>query len=181
MKKVVKFGGSSLADAEQFMKAGNIVRADRDRRYVVPSAPGKRVSGDTKVTDLLYECEALAEAGKDFSGVLREVSGRYEDIIRGLSLELSLQKEFQEIERRLKEGEGRDYAASRGEYLNGIIMAHYLSCAFVDAAEVIFFGENGEFDAERTNEILGERLSQEERAVIPGFYGSLPDLSLIHI
>ena len=55
MKKVVKFGGSSLASAEQFKKVGNIILADETRRYVVPSAPGKRYSGDTKVTDMLYQ------------------------------------------------------------------------------------------------------------------------------
>ncbi|MCR4762346.1 MAG: aspartate kinase [Lachnospiraceae bacterium] len=178
MKKVVKFGGSSLADAEQFAKVGRIINSDKDRRYVVPSAPGKRVSGDTKVTDLLYQCEDLASAGKDFAGVLREIRGRYDDIIKGLSLSLSLDEEFEKINRMLSEGAGRDYAASRGEYLNGIVMADYLGFSFVDAAEVIFFNANGDFDSEKTNAVLGERLKTVERAVIPGFYGAMPDGSI---
>ena len=178
MKKVVKFGGSSLADAEQFAKVGRIINSDKDRCYVVPSAPGKRVSGDTKVTDLLYQCEDLASAGKDFAGVLREIRGRYDDIIKGLSLSLSLDEEFEKINRMLSEGAGRDYAASRGEYLNGIVMADYLGFSFVDAAEVIFFNANGDFDSEKTNAVLGERLKTVERAVIPGFYGAMPDGSI---
>ncbi|MBR4529206.1 MAG: aspartate kinase [Lachnospiraceae bacterium] len=178
MKKIVKFGGSSLADAEHFAKVGQIIKSDPDRRYVVPSAPGKRVSGDTKVTDLLYQCEELAGEGKDFSGVLREIRGRYDDIIKGLNIDLSLEDEFTVIAKKLGAGAGRDYAASRGEYLNGIVMAHYLDVPFIDAAEVIFFKENGDFDADRTNEVLGERLKETERAVIPGFYGANPDGSI---
>lgn len=173
--KVVKFGGSSLANAEQFEKAGNIVRADKDRRFVVPSAPGKRDSKDTKVTDMLYECYALAEAESDFGGVFQAIKERYQDIIDGLSLELSLEKEFQVIEEHFREKAGSDYAASRGEYLNGIIMAHYLSYEFIDAAEVIRFDENGEFDAETTDRILRKRLEKTAYAVIPGFYGAKKD------
>lgn len=175
MKKVVKFGGSSLADADHFAKVGNIIRADADRRYVVPSAPGKRLAGDTKVTDLLYSCQSLASEDKDYSGVLREIRSRYDDIIKGLSISLDLSGEFDKINAALKAGAGPDYAASRGEYLNGIVMAAYLDYAFIDSAEVIFFKEDGEFDADRTNEVLGEHLKKEERAVIPGFYGSMPD------
>ncbi|MCR5674072.1 MAG: aspartate kinase [Lachnospiraceae bacterium] len=175
MKKVVKFGGSSLADAEHFAKVGDIIRSDRDRCYVVPSAPGKRVSGDTKVTDLLYACDDLASEGKDYAGVLREIRGRYEDIIKGLSLTLDLSDEFATIDANLKKKAGRDYAASRGEYLNGIVMANYLGYDFIDAAEVIFFDEKGDFDADRTNEVLGGRLKNAENAVIPGFYGAMPD------
>lgn len=173
--KVVKFGGSSLANAEQFEKAGNIVRGDKDRRFVVPSAPGKRDSKDTKVTDMLYECYALAEAESDFGGVFQAIKERYQDIIDGLSLELSLEKEFQVIEEHFREKAGSDYAASRGEYLNGIIMAHYLGYEFIDAAEVIRFDENGEFDAETTDRILRKRLEKTAYAVIPGFYGAKKD------
>lgn len=175
MIKVVKFGGSSLANAEQFEKAGNIVRGDKDRRFVVPSAPGKRDSKDTKVTDMLYECYALAEAESDFGGVFQAIKERYQDIIDGLSLELSLEKEFQVIEEHFREKAGSDYAASRGEYLNGIIMAHYLGYEFIDAAEVIRFDENGEFDAETTDRILRKRLEKTAYAVIPGFYGAKKD------
>ena len=175
MKKVVKFGGSSLANAEQFRKVGNIIRAEESRRYVVPSAPGKRFSADTKVTDMLYQCYALAEAGKDFSDLLKNIHARYNEIIEGLELNLSLDQEFEVIKKNFEEKAGSDYAASRGEYLNGIIMAEYLGFEFIDAAEVIFFDENGIFNDVTTNEVLSKRLETVECAVIPGFYGSMPD------
>ena len=175
MKKVVKFGGSSLASAEQFKKVGNIIRAEESRRYVIPSAPGKRFSGDVKVTDMLYKCYGAAVKGKKFTDLLKDIQERYNEIIEGLGLTLSLEKEFEIIRDNFAKKAGRDYAASRGEYLNGIIMANYLGYEFIDAAEVIFFDEEGKFDADKTDEILSERLNKAERAVIPGFYGSLPD------
>ena len=175
MKKVVKFGGSSLASAEQFEKVGKIIRADKDRRYVVPSAPGKRDSKDTKVTDMLYQCYALAEEGKDFSALLTKISERYQGIIDGLKLDLSLADEFKVIEKNFKAKAGDNYAASRGEYLNGIIMANYLGVEFIDPADTIRFDEDGNFDADTTDALLSKRLENVERAVIPGFYGSLPD------
>lgn len=172
MKKVVKFGGSSLADAHQFQKVADIIHKDKDRRFVVPSAPGKRFPEDTKVTDMLYACYHLAEEDGDFKKELADIEARYQEIIDGLKLELSLKDEFKEIQKNFKNKAGENYAASRGEYLNGIIMAAYLGYEFVDAAEVIRFKENGDFDARTTNEILGERLAGLERAVIPGFYGA---------
>lgn len=175
MNKVVKFGGSSLASAEQFKKVGAIIRSDSERKFVVPSAPGKRSSDDTKVTDMLYACYELAEQGKDFLEQLQAIRERYQEIIDGLELKLSLDKEFKGIEKNFKEKAGSDYAASRGEYLNGIIMAKYLGYEFVDAATVIRFKADGEHDAERTNELLVERLSGVEAAVIPGFYGAYED------
>lgn len=178
MRKVVKFGGSSLASASQFEKVGAIIRAESSRRYVVPSAPGKRHSKDTKVTDMLYGCYALAEADKEFHHELGLIRERYEEIIEGLSLTLSLDQEFSVIEKNFRAHAGKDYAASRGEYLNAIVMAAYLGYAFVDAAEVVFFREDGEFDAQRTNEVLGERIKNMENVVIPGFYGSNPDGSI---
>lgn len=173
MKKVVKFGGSSLASAKQFQKVGEIIRADESRRYVVPSAPGKRSSSDTKVTDLLYDCYAAAERGEDFSGKLQAIEARYNEIIDGLGLTLSLKEDLEVICRNFEVGAGMDYAASRGEFLNGKIMAAYLNYEFIDAAEVVFFDDNGNFDAEKTNAVLSERLAGVERAVIPGFYGSM--------
>lgn len=175
MKKVVKFGGSSLASAEQFEKVGNIIHADKERKFVVPSAPGKRDADDTKVTDMLYGCYDLAEAGKDFKAQLQAIKVRYQEIIDGLALKISLEEEFKTIEKDFKAKAGRDYAASRGEYLNGIIMAAYLGFEFIDAAEVIRFKENGEFDSEVTNELMRERLTSLEAAVIPGFYGARAD------
>lgn len=175
MKKVVKFGGSSLASATQFEKVGEIIRADLSRRYVVPSAPGKRFKDDTKVTDMLYACYAVAGEGKSFATQLKMIEERYYEIINGLSLNLSLEEEFKVIEKNFKNHAGDNYAASRGEFLNGKIMAAYLGYEFIDAAEVIFFMENGELDVEKTNTVLSERLKKVEKAVIPGFYGSLPD------
>ena len=175
MRKVVKFGGRSLASAEQFKKVGSIIREDEERKFVVPSAPGKRDDGDTKVTDMLYGCYALADADQDFRAELQAIRDRYRQIIDGLELPLSLEEEFAEIERMFLEKAGSDYAASRGEYLNGIIMAAYLGFTFVDASQVIFFDENGDFDGDRTNEVLSARLAGCASAVIPGFYGSMPD------
>jgi len=175
MKKVVKFGGSSLASAEQFKKVGDIIRADEARRYVVPSAPGKRFSGDTKVTDMLYDCYATAESGKAFKTKLGKIKERYDEIIAGLGMDLDLSKEFEVIEKNFSAKAGSDYAASRGEYLNGIIMAKYLGYEFLDSAEYIFFSHDGSFNAEKTYDILGDKLKDVERAVIPGFYGAYDD------
>ncbi len=171
MKKVVKFGGSSLADAHQFKKVGDIIRADKDRIYVVPSAPGKRFSGDTKVTDLLYRCYELAASGENFTDPFRELQSRYNEIIQGLGLSFSLADEFAAIEKALQTEPNRDYTASRGEYLNGRVMAEYLGYTFVDAAEIIFFDEEGQLDEEKTRKATEERLLTLENAVVPGFYG----------
>ena len=175
MVKVVKFGGSSLASAEQFKKVSNIIKADESRRYVVPSAPGKRFSDDTKVTDMLYKCYAQAEAGKNFDTQLKAIKDRYKEIIKGLGLKLSLDEQFETIKKQFESLAGKDYAASRGEYLNGIIMANYLGYEFIDAASVICFDANGEFDGEKTNKVMGDRLANVESAVIPGFYGAMPN------
>jgi len=172
MIKVVKFGGSSLASAEQFRKVRDILRADKKRRYVVPSAPGKRHKNDVKVTDMLYECYALAQQDGDFKPLLRKIRARYNEIINGLKLNMSLDEEFKQIEADFREKAGIDYAASRGEYLNGLIMSKYTGFEFIDAAEVIRFDKEGSFDADTTNRILKERLKKSENAVIPGFYGA---------
>ena len=175
MKIVVKFGGSSLASAEQFKKVADIIHADPHRRFVVPSAPGKRFDGDTKVTDMLYACYDLAEAGKDFDGALADIKTRYEEIIEGLGLNLTLDKEFETIHEQFRLKAGRNYAASRGEYLNGIVLANYLGFEFVDAATVIRFDDAGNFEADRTDLILSSRLKDVEYAVVPGFYGAQDD------
>ena len=176
MKKVVKFGGSSLASAEQFKKVGDIIRADETRRFVVPSAPGKRNSNDTKVTDLLYKCYCAAEKGHtDFDKVLTEIKARYQEIIDGLGLGLSLEEDFNIIEEKFKNHAGEEYAASRGEYLNGKIMADYLGYEFVDSAKIIRFDGEGQFDMEMTNRLTREYLKDKENAVIPGFYGAMED------
>ena len=178
MKKVVKFGGSSLASSKQFKKVGDIIRADKSRRYVVPSAPGKRDSKDDKVTDLLYQTYDAASGGKPYAKLLDKIKARYNEIIDGLDLNLNLDSEFKTIEENFVKKLGRDYAASRGEYLNGIIMASYLGFKFIDAAHVIFFNEDGTLDSEKTNEEIAHTLEHESNAVIPGFYGSKADGSI---
>ena len=161
MKKVVKFGGSSLASAKQFKKVKDIIVSDKARRYVVPSAPGKRNDKDEKVTDLLYQCYEAASTGAPYGKILDKIKNRYGEIIEGLELNLNLEFEFAKIEEQFLAKAGKDYAASRGEYLNGLVMAEYLGYEFIDAAEVVFFDENGVFDAEATNKELGERLEHK--------------------
>lgn len=178
MSKVVKFGGSSLASAEQFRKVGDIIRADKSRMYVVPSAPGKRFKEDTKVTDMLYACYELAEQGKDFKDALAKISQRYQEIIDGLKLKLSLEAQFKEIAVNFEKKAGNNYAASRGEFLNGIIMAEYLGFEFIDAATVIFFDSEGNLDQNKTDAVLSKKLAKCKGAVVPGFYGSMPDGSV---
>lgn len=177
-KKVVKFGGSSLASAEQFRKSADIIKSEASRRFVVPSAPGKRFPKDTKVTDLLLSCYDRAAAGEDFSREFADIVSRYDDIINGLGLATDLSAEFSAIKQRLSEGTTRDYIASRGEYLNALILSEYIGYDFLDAAEVIFFDADGRFDASRTDRIMSERLAGAKNAVIPGFYGSMPDGSI---
>ena len=175
MKKVVKFGGSSLASAEQFKKVANIIKEEKARRYVVPSAPGKRFSQDTKVTDMLYQCYAAAEEGKDIKSLLNKIEARYNEIIKGLGMKLSLDREFAEIAENFQKKAGKEYAASRGEYLNGIVLADYLGFEFVDAANAIFFHEDGTLNVDKTDEMLKKCLKGKEYAVIPGFYGAQDD------
>lgn len=178
MSKVVKFGGSSLADAKQFKKVADIINADSERVYVVPSAPGKRFKDDTKVTDLLYQCYERVITGEDFAKAFAPVRERFDGIIHELGLKISLEDEYVKIGSDFRKGANRDYAASRGEYLNSILLANYLGFEFVDAAKGIFFDSKGNFDADITNACLGAILERTPKAVIPGFYGALPDGSI---
>ena len=173
--KVLKFGGSSLADAEHFRQVADIIKSDRTRRYVVASAPGKRASGDTKVTDLLYKCYALATNDEDITDVFEEIKERYVSIISDLGIDLDLTESFEKIRLSLLHSSGRDYIASRGEYLNAMILAKYLGFNFLDAKKAIFFNEDGSFNPEKTNDAMRDALSNMEYAVIPGFYGSMPN------
>ena len=173
--KVLKFGGSSLADAEHFRQVAQIVKSDPSRRYVVASAPGKRSSNDTKVTDLLYKCYELAYNEEDITDVFEEIKQRYNDIIADLGIELDLSEVFEKIRLSLLHSTGRDYIASRGEYLNAMVLAKYLDFSFFDAKKAVFFNEDGSFNSERTNDAMREALSRLDYAVIPGFYGSMPN------
>ena len=175
LKKVVKFGGSSLADAAQFKKVAEIIKADPSRRYVVASAPGKRCKEDTKVTDMLYRCYELIRNHEDVDTYYEKVCERYNGIIKDLGLTFDISGELEYVKNAMKHASGRDYAASRGEYLNSLILAKYLGFAFIDAENVIFFKEDGSFDEERTNAVLAEELKKHEYAVIPGFYGCMPN------
>ncbi len=168
--KVVKFGGSSLADAGQIKKAAAIIKADPERRFMVPSAPGKRFDDDIKVTDMLYACYEKASLGEDFSADFQLIKDRYNGIIADLGVDISLESQFAQIAKDLATA-GREYAASRGEYLNGIIIAAYLGFEFVDAADVIVFSDDGVMMRHETVAKLRERLNGVESAVIPGFYG----------
>jgi len=169
--KVVKFGGSSLADAKQFVKVANIIKSDSKRKYVVPSAPGKRFSKDIKVTDMLYNCAELAGSGIDFTEAFNKIVERYNEIIKDLNIDFSLDREFEVIKSELKARPAKDFAASRGEYLNGKLLAAYLGFEFVDAGDIIVFDTNGNLMLDETVKRTRERLSETEYAVIPGFYG----------
>jgi aspartate kinase len=173
--KVAKFGGSSLADAGQILKVQEIVRDDPDRRYVVPSAPGKRDAGDRKITDLLYLCRTHVQQDVPFDEVYTLIEQRYLDIVRDLGLDLDLRPLLAEIKKRIAAGASADYTASRGEYLNGMIMARLLDYEFVDPAEIIFFDDQGRLDADRTQEETSRRLIKLKRAVVPGFFGARRD------
>ena len=178
MLKVVKFGGSSLCDAEHFKMAAAIVRADESRRYVVPSAPGKRFGGDIKVTDMLYEFHRLVRERapiEETDAYFDRICERYYTIIDELGLDFDISHEMLYIKNAITGRAGRDYAASRGEYLSGLILAKYLGYDFIDAENVIYFTDTGAFDADRTQEIMSAELAQHERAVIPGFYGIMPN------
>jgi len=173
--KVLKFGGSSLADAEHFKAVAEIIKSDPERKYIVASAPGKRFSQDTKVTDLLYECYELAANEKDITEVFESIKERYNLIIEGLGLELDLSEVYDKIKLSFIHNSGRDYVASRGEYLNALILSKYLGYSFIDAKKCIFFDDKGVFDSEKTNDVLRNYLSKCDNAVIPGFYGSMPN------
>lgn len=169
--KVVKFGGSSLADANQFRKVAAIIKGDEKRKYVVPSAPGKRFPDDIKVTDMLYKCCELAGSGIDFSEPFQIIKDRYNGIISELGIDMSLDEEFDIIAHELKDRPAKDFAASRGEYLNGKVLAKFLGFNFVDAADVIIFDNKGTLLLDETVKAVRERLNGLDNAVIPGFYG----------
>ncbi len=173
--KVVKFGGTSVADANQFRKVRAIVEADENRRYVVASAPGKRHSDDNKVTDLLYLCHAHIKYSVPFDQVFDIISDRYLEIVRELEIDLDIKLHLDEIKSKISKKVSIDYLASRGEYLNALIMAKFLNYDFIDAKEIIFFNNNGSIDFDKTNEMLSKKLSDHHRAVIPGFYGCNTD------
>ena len=172
-KIVVKFGGSSLSDAAQFRKVRDIIRMDPRRCYVVPSAPGRRFPEDEKITDLLYQTYRAQKNGQIPAPIFQRVRERYLSIAEELGLSFPIARELDEVERLIREGASEDFCASRGEYLNGLLLADYLGFAFLDPKDLVFFNDDGTFDSERTNAVMAEKLKTVPQAVIPGFYGSI--------
>ena len=173
--KVVKFGGSSLCDAEHFKKVKNIILSDPARCYVVPSAPGKRTPDDKKITDLLYECYHLVDINQPHEEVFEIVARRFREIAKELELSFDLESVLRETCHEIRKRRSPDYAASRGEYLSGILLSEYLGWDFIDPVDVIKFDRRGTFASEWTNEMLKKALEEHTHAVIPGFYGSYPN------
>ena len=172
---VTKFGGSSLASDGQFRKVRSILELEPTRMYLVPSAPGKRFSGDEKVTDLLYYCHELAAAGRDIGDQFAKIRERYLSIARGLNLRVNIEEALDEVEHGIAGGKSRAWCASRGEYLCGLLMADYLGWRFVDAAEGIRFRPDGTLDDEATQQLLSALLKDRVPSVVPGFYGARGD------
>ncbi len=173
-----KFGGTSLADASQIRKVAEIIKSNPERKYIVASAPGKRFPDDIKVTDLLYSCYSEFAKGNEYSGVMAKIKARYADIISELGITFDIGAEIDIMEYELRKYPPSDYLASRGEYLNAKIIAEFLGWPFVDASDGVFFDETGIFDGAKTYPALGEKLKGLTNAVIPGFYGSMPDGSI---
>ena len=173
--KVAKFGGSSVADGIQLTKTKEIIRHDPDRKYIVVSAPGKRYEGDNKITDILYLCKTHIEHNLPYDQLFQVVADRYMAVEINLGVKVDLLKHLEEIRENLRKNPSADYIASRGEYLNAVLVAAFLEYDFVDTAELIKFDEKGKLMIEETDKALAEELAKHERAVLPGFYGSTPD------
>ena len=175
--KVTKFGGSSLCDGAAFRKVKEIVLSDDKRKYVIPSAPGKRFPGDEKITDLLYLCQAQASQGMDFDAAWQQIFDRYTGIEKELGLDTDITGELVAIRKNIENGATADYTASRGEYLNGLLLAAFLGFSFYDAAELICFHSDGTYDDETTQKWT-QKLSEQVNVVVPGFYGRKRDGSI---
>ncbi len=174
MIKVVKFGGSSVASAEQFKKVKSIVTSDDKRRVVVVSALGKRFSKDSKITDMLYLLSYHIKYNVDSTQIFNQIKDRYEEVKNELGLTIDIGREFETIKENMKNGASEDYLVSRGEYLCAKMMANYLDYEFVDAYDVIFFKYDGTIDNDKTIEAVKSRFSQAKKMVVPGFYGTFP-------
>ena len=175
MIKVVKFGGSSVANAAQFAKVKHIVESDSDRKFIITSACGKESKEDHKITDLLYLCQAHVRYGVSYDSILDLIKEKYYGIKRDLNLKVDLDREFENMEKLMHRNVSTDYLVSRGEYMTGLLLAEYLDADFVDAKDVMAFGFDGEIDMERTKELLLKHTKPGRKVVIPGFYGALPN------
>ena len=176
--RVAKFGGSSVADAIQIEKIKDIILSSDERRYIVVSAPGKRFDDDAKITDLLYLCKTHMEHKLPYQQLFQVICDRYMAVEVNLGTDVDLRAEFRKIEEDMNEGASADYVASRGEYLNALMIASYLGFDFVDSAEMVKFTDKGKLDADATDECIRKVLSKHDKAVIPGFYGSKTDGSI---
>ena len=174
MLKVAKFGGSSVAGAAQFKKVKDIIESDPSRRIVVSSAAGKRNSGDHKLTDLLYLCHAHITYGVSCEDIIGTIRTRFAEIRDELGLQYDVEGDFDKLIPRLDRYMGVDELVSRGEYFTSRLLAEYLGYRFVDAADCVFFGFDGQIDKEKTYAAIAEALDKYERILIPGFYGKLP-------
>ena len=174
MIKVAKFGGSSVAGAEQFAKVRHIIEEDPDRRVVVVSAAGKRSADDHKLTDLLYLCHAHLTYGVSCDEIFQTIENRFLELRDALQLQFDVGAELDALRKRLDRDMPVDYLVSRGEYFTARLMAEYLGYTFVDAADCVFFGLDGQIDREKTYEAIAAALAEHERILIPGFYGKLP-------
>ena len=174
MLKVAKFGGSSVAGAEQFKKVKKIIEADPSRRLVVVSAAGKRGADDHKLTDLLYLCHAHLTYGVSCGDIMNTIRQRFVDIRNELGLHYDVEGEFDALSARLSRDMSVDELVSRGEYFTARLMAEYLGFTFVDAASCIFFGFDGQIDREKTDDTIAAALKANGKILIPGFYGRLP-------
>ncbi len=175
MIKVCKFGGSSVADAGQFLKIKNIVKSDKSRKFVVVSAVGKANKDDHKITDLLYVLYSHVKYGVDYESIMKIVEDKYNAIKNELGLSINLDAEFDEIRKNLNKHCDVDYVVSRGEYLSAKLMADYLGGIFVDAKDVIFFGYDNKFYFDKIEKALEKYEGSDKVIVVPGFYGSLPN------
>ena len=174
--KVAKFGGTSLADADQMRKVADIIHSEKERKYIVVSAPGKRHKNDTKITDLLLS--AIGKTGEEMEDITAKIKSRFKVLVRSLGVKLDIDEEFEKIESVIGDETYRDYVVSRGEYLNAKILSEYLGFDFIDAEGTVFLKEDGTYDEELTKKHLGKALAASEHAVIPGFYGTLEDGTL---
>ena len=169
---VAKFGGSSLADVEQFLQVRDILDMDPERRYLVVSAPGKRSPQDIKVTDLLLDCHHKAQLHQNFDQPFALLTGRFRDIERGLGLSGYLDETLKSLKTSLDEGACRDFILSRGECLCASLLSKWLNIALVDPVKAIRFDRRGKLMLEQTLSLLRDQLLVHERAVLPGFYGA---------
>ena len=175
MIKVVKFGGSSVANSAQFQKVKGIIDSDPSRKFIVTSACGKESHEDHKITDLLYLCEAHIRYGVSHESIFQMIVDKYNRIKHDLHLTVDLDREFAIIEKQMLRDLNTDFLVSRGEYLTARCLAEYLDADFVDAADVIAFGYDGEIDMQRTHELILRNCAPDRKIVIPGFYGALPN------